>query len=88
MLNALGSDEGCPELALPALGGLFVPANAVEGDGSHPGLLRGRDVTLSNRRLLAAVRHLTRVEDEAGAGSRSTTSILTPKSWVWCTSRC
>lgn len=24
----------------------------------------------------------------AGAGSRSTTSILTPKSWVWCTSRC
>jgi len=66
VLNALGSDEGCPELALPALGGLFVPANAVEGDGSHPGLLRGRDVTLSNRRLLAAVRHLTRVEDEGG----------------------
>ncbi|QBI54370.1 Eco57I restriction-modification methylase domain-containing protein [Streptomonospora litoralis] len=77
VLEALGTDEGRPELALPPLGGLYFTAGALEesaGDGEaaevRPELLRESSVTLANRRLLAAVRHLTRVKDDGGRWQR------------------
>jgi len=66
VLDALGSDEGRKELALPALGGLYFTAEALEDGEARPELLRGEGITLSNQRLLAAVRHLTRVRDGSG----------------------
>ncbi|GAA4936980.1 N-6 DNA methylase [Streptomonospora halophila] len=79
VLEALGTDEGRPELALPPLGGLYFTAGALEestGDSGGEGaavrseLLRDPNVTLSNRRLLAAMRHLTRVKDDGGRWQR------------------
>ncbi|MEV7724863.1 DNA methyltransferase [Streptomyces sp. NPDC087917] len=54
VLDALGDLEGRPELGLPALGGLFdtLPADAPL-----------KDLSLSNKHLLAAVRHLSVVRD-------------------------
>ncbi|MBJ7000096.1 N-6 DNA methylase [Streptomyces sp. CRPSP2-6A1] len=54
VLDALGKEEGLPELGLPGLGGLFddTPADAP---------LRG--LSLANVHLLAAVRHLAVVRD-------------------------
>ncbi|MFJ3806491.1 Eco57I restriction-modification methylase domain-containing protein [Streptomyces sp. NPDC090073] len=54
VLDALGEEEGRPELGLPGLGGLFdaTPADAP---------LRG--LSLANVHLLAAVRHLAVVRD-------------------------
>ena len=54
VLNALGNENGLPELGLPGLGGLFD-----ETDADAP--LRG--LSLSNADLLEAVRHLSRVRD-------------------------
>ncbi|WP_236700287.1 Eco57I restriction-modification methylase domain-containing protein [Allosalinactinospora lopnorensis] len=77
VLDALGADEGRPELALPPLGGLYFTAGALEESGedgdagtARPELLRDPRVTLANRRLLAAVRHLTRVKDDGGRWQR------------------
>ncbi|GAA0950932.1 Eco57I restriction-modification methylase domain-containing protein [Nonomuraea longicatena] len=54
VLEALGDEKGRPELGLPGIGGLFddKPADAP---------LRG--LTLANKDLLEAVRHLARVRD-------------------------
>ncbi|MGR4882389.1 Eco57I restriction-modification methylase domain-containing protein [Streptomyces sp. LARHCF249] len=54
VLDALGDLEGRPELGLPALGGLFdkLPADAPLDE-----------LSLSNKHLLAAVRHLSVVRD-------------------------
>lgn len=54
VLDALGDEHGRPELALPALGGLF---NRTEVDAILDGL------ELSNEALLTAVRHLAQVRD-------------------------
>ncbi|MEV0328205.1 DNA methyltransferase [Micromonospora echinospora] len=54
VLNALGSEDGRPELGLPGLGGLFE-------DSAADKPLRGR--SLANADLLEAVRHLSRVRD-------------------------
>ncbi|WP_434593119.1 Eco57I restriction-modification methylase domain-containing protein [Streptomyces sp. A5-4] len=58
VLDALGREDGRPELGLPGLGGLFddAPADAPL-----------RNCTLSNASLLEAVRHLARVRDEKTA---------------------
>lgn len=58
VLDALGKEEGRPELGLPGLGGLFddTPADAP---------LRG--LSLANEHLLAAVRHLAVVRDTEAA---------------------
>ncbi|GAA3746795.1 hypothetical protein GCM10022402_27890 [Salinactinospora qingdaonensis] len=56
VLGALGDENGRPELALPALGGLFD-----EAEVDAP--LRGLE--LSNEALLGAVRHLAQVRDPA-----------------------
>ncbi|MEU7044712.1 DNA methyltransferase [Streptomyces varsoviensis] len=55
VLDALGREEGRPELGLPGLGGLFD-----DTDADAP----LRDCSLSNASLLEAVRHLSRVRDE------------------------
>ncbi|MET9124508.1 DNA methyltransferase [Streptomyces sp. NPDC004528] len=54
VLDALGKEEGLPELGLPGLGGLFdiTPADAPL-----------RELSLANVHLLAAVRHLALVRD-------------------------
>ncbi|MET7286452.1 DNA methyltransferase [Streptomyces sp. NPDC005573] len=54
VLDALGKEQGLPELGLPGLGGLFdeTPADAPL-----------RDLSLANVHLLAAVRHLAVVRD-------------------------
>ncbi|MGW6487374.1 Eco57I restriction-modification methylase domain-containing protein [Streptomyces sp. NPDC055056] len=54
VLDALGKEEGLPELGLPGLGGLFdiTPADAPL-----------RELSLANVHLLAAVRHLAIVRD-------------------------
>ncbi|MEU6891132.1 DNA methyltransferase [Streptomyces sp. NPDC046557] len=54
VLAALGDENGCPELALPGLGGLF---NDTDADAPLRGL------KLSNEALLTAVRHLSQVRD-------------------------
>lgn len=54
VLDALGAENGCPELGLPGLGGLFDDSDA---DGPLLGL------SLANNYLLEAVRHLSRVRD-------------------------
>ncbi|WP_411147584.1 Eco57I restriction-modification methylase domain-containing protein [Streptomyces sp. A30] len=54
VLDALGDEEGRPELGLPGLGGLF---NATDADAPLRGL------KLSNEALLTAVRHLSQVRD-------------------------
>lgn len=54
VLDALGNENGLPELGLPGLGGLFD-----DTDADAP--LRG--LSLSNADLLEAVRHLSRVRD-------------------------
>ena len=58
VIDALGDENGRPELGLPGLGGIFDPTPADEP-------LRG--LSLGNDYLLDAVRHLARVRD---AGSR------------------
>ena len=59
VLDGLGSEQGCPQLGLPGLGGIFEdgPADVTAG------------AQLSNRYLLAAVRHLC-VTTPAGGGPR------------------
>ncbi|MCF2126262.1 N-6 DNA methylase [Strepomyces sp. STD 3.1] len=54
VLNALGKEEGLPELGLPGLGGLF-------DDDPADAPLRG--LSLANTHLMAAVRHLAVVRD-------------------------
>ncbi|MGA5215557.1 Eco57I restriction-modification methylase domain-containing protein [Streptomyces cinereoruber] len=54
VLEALGTEGGRPELALPGLGGLF---SRTEADAPLDGL------KLSNESLLSAVRHLAQVRD-------------------------
>ncbi|MFB7262208.1 Eco57I restriction-modification methylase domain-containing protein [Streptomyces nojiriensis] len=58
VLDALGDENGRPELGLPGLGGIF---DATDTDAPLKGL------ALSNEYLLTAVRHLSQVRD---AGSR------------------
>ncbi|MER5432607.1 DNA methyltransferase [Streptomyces sp. NPDC002588] len=62
VLNALGDEQGRPELGLPGLGGLF---NITEADAPL------RDARLANRHFLEAVRHLARVRDVNSARWRS-----------------
>lgn len=54
VLDALGDEEGRPELGLPGLGGIF---DATEVDAPLG------DLSLSNEYLLSAVRHLCQVRD-------------------------
>ncbi|MDC2953006.1 N-6 DNA methylase [Streptomyces gilvifuscus] len=58
VLDALGDENGCPELGLPGLGGIFDDDDA---DAPLHGLY------LSNECMLTAIRHLTQVRD-AGTG--------------------
>lgn len=58
VLDALGREDGRPEMGLPGLGGLFDDTTA---DAPL------RDCALSNASLLEAVRHLSRVRDEKTA---------------------
>ncbi|MFD6275193.1 Eco57I restriction-modification methylase domain-containing protein [Streptomyces sp. NPDC060209] len=58
VLDALGDENGRPELGLPGLGGIF---DATDTDAPLQGL------SLSNEHLLTAVRHLSQVRD---AGTR------------------
>ncbi|MFD9540143.1 Eco57I restriction-modification methylase domain-containing protein [Streptomyces sp. NPDC060022] len=62
VLDALGTEGGRPELALPGLGGLFSPNNA---DKPLTGL------KLSNEALLTAVRYLAQVRDPGARRWRS-----------------
>jgi hypothetical protein len=61
VLQGLGSDDGLPDLALPALGGIFEtgPADVVEG------------CSLGNDALLAAVRSLSVVTVDRGGPRRA-----------------
>jgi hypothetical protein len=62
VFNALGSDDGCPQLGLPALGGtLFAPETL--------GLV-GR-CELANADLLPAVRSLSQIADRASGTTRA-----------------
>ncbi|MEV4002448.1 N-6 DNA methylase [Actinomadura sp. NPDC049753] len=64
-MDALGTDGGRPQLALPALGGLFFRAGDPLNDGDlAPDLLRGCELT--NERLLSAIRLLTEFKDKKG----------------------
>ncbi len=58
VLDALGREDGRPELGLPGLGGLF---DDIDADAPL------RKCSLSNASLLEAVRHLSRVRDEKTA---------------------
>ncbi|WP_411116282.1 Eco57I restriction-modification methylase domain-containing protein [Streptomyces sp. 058-1L] len=58
VLDALGREDGRPELGLPGLGGLY---DDTEADAPLS------DCALSNASLLEAVRHLSRVRDEKTA---------------------
>ncbi|MFB7109210.1 Eco57I restriction-modification methylase domain-containing protein [Streptomyces sp. NPDC056291] len=58
LIEALGSEEGRPELGLKGLGGLFNDTSADEP-------LRG--ARLANRHLFEAVKHLARVRDAGSA---------------------
>ncbi|MFG1696020.1 Eco57I restriction-modification methylase domain-containing protein [Nonomuraea sp. NPDC049309] len=62
VLDALGDENGRPELGLPGLGGLF---NDTDADVPLHGAL------ISNAHLLEAVRHLARVKDEGSARWRT-----------------
>jgi Eco57I restriction-modification methylase len=64
VLDALGADEGRPELGLPGLGGLFFTIDPVAGSDPAPDLLRGCE--LPNDALLTAVRLLSEVRDRRG----------------------
>ncbi|WP_344102852.1 Eco57I restriction-modification methylase domain-containing protein [Nocardiopsis rhodophaea] len=83
VLDALGADEGLPELGLPPLGGLYfrtgaLDTNGVDADTNGKGRVNGRPaeplrqpgVALSNQRLLAAIRHLTQFRDDHGRWQR------------------
>jgi hypothetical protein len=63
VLDALGDENGRPELGLPGIGGLFDHSDADEPLD---------DLSLSNEYLLTAVRHLSLVRD---AGSRRWRSV-------------
>ncbi|MER0244934.1 DNA methyltransferase, partial [Streptomyces sp. HSW2009] len=62
VLDALGDENGRPELGLPGLGGLF-------DDKDEDAPLRG--LSLSNEHLMAAVRHLAVVRDTEARRWRS-----------------
>ncbi|MBL6276077.1 N-6 DNA methylase [Micromonospora fiedleri] len=62
VLDALGDENGRPELGLPGLGGLFDHADADDPL---------RDLSLSNDHLLTAVRHLSLVRDTSTRRWRS-----------------
>ncbi|EIV91337.1 DNA methyltransferase [Frankia sp. QA3] len=72
VLDALGTEGGRPELALPELGGLYLRADDPDAPRSaaddalisRPDELR--DYQLPNSRLLAAVRLLSHVPDDRG----------------------
>lgn len=64
VLDALGNENGCPELGLPGLGGLFDYDEVADKPLD--------DLSLSNDYLLTAVRHLSLVRD---AGSRRWRSV-------------
>ncbi|MDT0321556.1 Eco57I restriction-modification methylase domain-containing protein [Streptomyces millisiae] len=72
VLDALGTDGGAPELALPELGGLYLRAE--EGLSTAATLLGSaeplRRAQLRNDHLLAAVRLLSRVPDARGRMQR------------------
>jgi hypothetical protein len=68
VLDGLGDDDGLPDLGLPGLGGLFFRAGTPNGDDQHPDLLR--DCTLTNERLLAAIRPLSEIRDRRGKRRR------------------
>lgn len=63
-----GLAEGEPRLALPALGGLFSPAQCPALDGA----------TLDNRHLLTAMRHLRWAPIGGGTGQSSKRGTLAP----------
>ncbi len=62
VLDALGDEEGRPELGLPGLGGIF---DDTEADAPLRGL------SLSNEYLLTAVRHLAQIRDVSSRRVRS-----------------
>lgn len=62
VLDALGDENGRPELGLPGLGGIFD-----DTDADAP----LRDLSLSNEYLLTAVRHLAQVRDVGTRRERS-----------------
>jgi hypothetical protein len=63
VFDTLGVEQGCPELGLPGIGGLFEPGPLDEPlDGAK----------LPNHALLGAVRALAVVTDRAGGGRRRT----------------
>ncbi|GLW62164.1 hypothetical protein Arub01_04080 [Actinomadura rubrobrunea] len=65
VFDALGCEDGRPELALPALGGLFFRAgDPLATDDVAPDLLRACDLT--NERFLSAIRHLSTFKDKKG----------------------
>ncbi|MGC5015125.1 Eco57I restriction-modification methylase domain-containing protein [Streptosporangium sp. DT93] len=66
VLNALGTDGGKPELALPELGGLYFRGGAPRDESPSSDLLG--DCEMPNDRLLTAVRLLSQVPDEKGRG--------------------
>ncbi|WP_242906943.1 Eco57I restriction-modification methylase domain-containing protein [Actinomadura terrae] len=69
VLDSLGTDDGHPKLALPALGGLFFRAgNPLNDADLAPDLLRGCELT--NERLLSAIRLLTTFKDKKGRAHR------------------
>lgn len=86
VLEALGSDGGRPELALPALGGLYFTGGSATGRGRSGGAGADdretgaddrdarpdelRRLELPNRRLLAAVKLLSHVTDDRGRRQR------------------
>jgi N-6 DNA Methylase len=61
VIDGLGREDGRPELALPALGGLFEPSPL---DVLQP-------LELSNEALLGAIRCLSTVRDRSGGPSRA-----------------
>ncbi|MFC5747982.1 Eco57I restriction-modification methylase domain-containing protein [Actinomadura rugatobispora] len=69
VLDALGTDDGRPELALPALGGLFFRAGDPLADAAlAPDLLRVCELT--NQRLLSAIRKMSTFRDNKGVEHR------------------
>jgi hypothetical protein len=64
VLNALSTEGGKPELALPELGGLYFRSGAPREGASTPDLLR--DCELPNDRLLTAIRLLSEISDGKG----------------------
>ena len=65
VLDALGADQGRPELGLPGLGGIFTGSTGKPADEPLRGLV------LSNEHLLTAVRHLAQVRDPGSGRWRS-----------------